>query len=238
MSLPPISPSSHGRALLELLAAEGQPVSRAEVKRRLGMAESHLSHLLADLEASGLIVRIRGQKGQGVRVDLGPEGRKVVEAALLPRWVERLAVLIAGARTGVVHDREAITGELVEAGAPSRTAADRLAQALIKLKPEPRQERFSGEIREPGLLEVTERPPMNVGPALEPWLEAAAADRGESTRDYFLQALRQRLAADGFLPDVHPATAADAAQWLDQIRQQAGPVGVSVRELILEGRRR
>src|SRR3954447_11351797 len=104
MSLPPTFPSSHGRALLELLAAEGQPVSRAEVKRRLGMAESHLSHLLADLEASGLIVRIRGQKGQGVLVDLGPEGRKVVEAALLPRWVERLAVLIAGARTGVVRD--------------------------------------------------------------------------------------------------------------------------------------
>jgi DNA-binding MarR family transcriptional regulator len=240
MNLPPASPSSLGRSVLELLAAEGQAVSRSEIKRRLDLAESHLSHLLRDLEAAGLIVRIRTEKGREVLVDLGPEGRKITESALLPRWVERLAVLIAGATTGVVGDRDAIIRELTEAGAPSRAAADRLAQALTLFPAKTaRPARFAGEIREPSLLERTETQPMNVvGPALEPWLEAAAAEHRQSTREYFLQALRQRLAADGFLPDVRPATSGEAAQWLDQIRRQAGPLGVPVRELVLEGRRR
>jgi len=236
MSLPS---ASLGRSVLELLAAAGQPVSRSEIKRRLGLAESHLSHLLRDLEATGMIVRRHAEKGREVLVDLGPEGHRVVEASLLPRWVDRLAGLIAGTGKDPLRDLATVAGELVAAGAPSQAAADRLAQALaertvalaVAAKGRP------NEIREPSLYEAPARADV-VGPALQPWLEAAAEARGQGIRDYVAEALRERLAADGFLPGARPRTPGEAAQVLDGLRRQVGPLGVPVRELIVEGRRR
>ena len=239
MSLNTASSSSLGRAVLELLAGEGQPVSRSEIKRRLGLAESHLSHLLRDLEATGMIVRRRAEKGREVLVALGPEGHRVVEASLLPRWVDRLAGLIAGTGKDPLRDLATVAGELVAAGAPSRAAADRLAQALAErtVAQAVAAKGWSGEIREPSLYEAPARAGV-VGPALQPWLEAAAEARGQGARDYVMEALRERLAADGFLPGARPKTPAEAAQLLDGLRRQVGPLGVPVRELVLEGRRR
>ena len=238
MSLNSASTSSLGRSVLELLAAAGQPVSRSEIKRRLGLAESHLSHLLRDLEATGMIVRRRAERGREVLVALGPEGHRVVEASLLPRWVDRLAGLIAGTGKDPLRNLDTVAGELVTAGAPSRAAADRLAQALAErtVALAVAAKGRSGEIRDsvyasPAGVDV-------VGPALQPWLEAAAEARGQGTRDYVMEALRERLAADGFLPGARPKTPDEAAQVLDGLRRQVGPLGVPVRELILEGRRR
>lgn len=239
MSLSPATSSSLGRSVLELLAAEGQAVSRSAIKRRLGVAESHLSHLLHDLEATGMIVRRRAEKGREVLVDLGPEGHRVVAASLLPRWVDRLAGLIAGTGKEPLRALDTVAGELVAAGAPSRAAAERLAQALAEraVAQAVAAKGWAGEIREPSIF----APPAGtdvVGPALQPWLEAAAEARGQGPRDYLMEALRERLAADGFLPGARPRTPGEAAQLLDSFRRQVGPLGVPVRELIDEGRRR
>ena len=61
------------RAVKMVLDSEGEQISRAEIRRRLRVDESYLSHLLADLEAAGLLVRIRD--GRTVTVHLGPAGR-------------------------------------------------------------------------------------------------------------------------------------------------------------------
>lgn len=68
----------HGMALLRLLAAEHGPLPRAEIRRRLGLGEAHLSHLLRDLEEANLLIRYRPEKGKEVLVELGPAAREVV----------------------------------------------------------------------------------------------------------------------------------------------------------------
>lgn len=228
------SPAPLGRSVVELVAAEGQPVPRSEIKRRLGMTESHLSHLLHGLEAAGMIVRVRPGKGREILIDLGPEGRKTVEAAVLPKWVDRLAGLITDGAQRSRHSGQELADALMESGAPSRMAADRLAAALIADTPYPTGPTKTWEIREPSLAEAGDF----AGPALRPWVEAAAAESGQTIRDYCRQAVRDRLAADGLLPGSGQQTAAEAAQALDRLRRQVGPIGVPVRELILEGRRR
>lgn len=234
----PSSSSSLGQSVLELLAGEGQPVPRSEIKQRLGLAESHLSHLLRDLEAAELVVRLRAEKGREVMVDLGPEGRRIAATAVLPRWVSRLTVLIGQAADGTLPGREELARDLQEAGAPSRLAAERLADALARpAAPQAtRPGRIQYELREPARDES--RGADLAGPSLQPWLESAAAQRGLSVREYVREALRDRLAADGALPEPGPRTPAEAARLLDTLRKKVGPIGSPVRELILEGRRR
>ncbi len=67
--------NGRAREAVELLnQAHGKAIPRSELRQALGdLTESHLSHLLADLEASGLAVRIR--EGKTVVVHLGPTGR-------------------------------------------------------------------------------------------------------------------------------------------------------------------
>jgi hypothetical protein len=61
-------------AVMLLNRSQGHALARGELRRLLGEpAESHLSHMLADLEAAGLIVRIRD--GRTVTVHLGPAAR-------------------------------------------------------------------------------------------------------------------------------------------------------------------
>jgi hypothetical protein len=74
------------REAVELLSqAHDKALTRIELRSALGgPTESHLSHLLADLEASGLAVRIR--EGKTVTVHLGPNGRsEEVQERLAPR---------------------------------------------------------------------------------------------------------------------------------------------------------
>ena len=68
--------NGRARQAVEILShASGQALPRAELRARLGnLGESYLSHLLADLEASGLAVRIK--EGRTVTVHLGPTGRE------------------------------------------------------------------------------------------------------------------------------------------------------------------
>jgi DNA-binding MarR family transcriptional regulator len=223
-----------GRSVVELIAAAGQPVTRSEIRKRLGMTESHLSHLLRDLESAGMIVRARPGKGREILVDLGPQGRATVEAAVLPRWVDRLAGLIAGGTSSRRSVKE-LAETLIEEGAPSLAAAERLAGALAGLAPYPTGPVRSQEIREPSLAEAAGDFP---GPVLRPWVEEAAAESGQSVSDYCRQAVRERLAAEGLLPGAGQQSAAEAAQALDRLRRKVGPIGVPVRELIQEGRRR
>ena len=75
-----------GQQVLEVLAGRGEPIPRAVLRRRLGMSESHLSHVLRELEEADLVVRY--PSGKEVMVDLAATGREVVERSVLPSWVE------------------------------------------------------------------------------------------------------------------------------------------------------
>jgi DNA-binding MarR family transcriptional regulator len=123
----------HGMAILELLAGERRAVPRAELRRRLGLGEAHLSHLLRDLEEADLIVRYRPQQGKEVLVELGLAGREVVAQSVLPPWLERLERALTEVAGGGPLDSEALARELKEAGAPSHLAAGRLAEAVVRM---------------------------------------------------------------------------------------------------------
>jgi hypothetical protein len=67
--------SFSGRALAAVWhidRAERRALPRAELLVRLGVEESYMSHILADLETAGLLARIRD--GRNVTVHLGPRG--------------------------------------------------------------------------------------------------------------------------------------------------------------------
>lgn len=123
------SQSSHGRALLELLAERGGAVRRGDVRVRLGLSESHLSHVLRDLAEADLIERT--QVGREVALKLGPVGRDMVQRSLLPEWVRHLADLLSDqARGEPLPARDDVETALMERGAPSRLVVERLAEAL------------------------------------------------------------------------------------------------------------
>jgi len=86
-------------------------------------------------------------------------------------------------------------------------------------------------------------------PDLRTRIRIAAASGNVSLSAYCLTAIRQRLVEDGFLsehelikPSMRDTTQAEsraaAARALEELRRQAGPIGVPVRDLIAEGRRR
>jgi DNA-binding MarR family transcriptional regulator len=71
-------------AFAAISCAPGQAMARSELRRELGhIDESHLSHILSDLEDAGLIARIRD--GRNVTVHLGPLGREKHVRELLPK---------------------------------------------------------------------------------------------------------------------------------------------------------
>jgi DNA-binding MarR family transcriptional regulator len=129
------STQGHGLAILELLAAEGRALPRAEVRRRLDLGEAHLSHLLRDLEEADLIVRYRPKGSKEVFMELGPAGREVVAQSILPPWLERFADVLLKTTSGSAPAAEVLSRELVEAGAPSRLAADWLAGIVARMAP-------------------------------------------------------------------------------------------------------
>lgn len=68
-----------------------------------------------------------------------------------------------------------------------------------------------------------------------------AAQKGMSVSAYCLQAIRQQLAKDeatGPSSEEKLTEAAKAARRLDELREELGPIGIPVTELIAEGRRR
>jgi len=70
------------KAVEYLNSLPDQAVRRADLRELLDVDESYLSHLLADLEAAGLIVRTR--RGRSVTVHLGPNARTDHVQELLP----------------------------------------------------------------------------------------------------------------------------------------------------------
>jgi DNA-binding MarR family transcriptional regulator len=124
----------HGQLLLELLAREGRPLPRTEVRSRLGLGESHLSHLLRDLEEADLIARYRPEGSREVLLELGPAGRQVSDRSILPEWVRKLADLLGEIAEGRSISSEEIARKLRTAGAPSQLAAERLAGAVANLQ--------------------------------------------------------------------------------------------------------
>jgi DNA-binding HxlR family transcriptional regulator len=132
-AVPSILSGTRGREILELLAGEGQPVARSEIKRRLELtSESHLSHLLRDLEEADLVVRYKPARGKEVLVELGPVGRQIVDQSVIPLWLKELERLGAEAASGASTDLEAVIQDLQKAGAPSRSAAERLAALILR----------------------------------------------------------------------------------------------------------
>lgn len=75
-------------------------------------------------------------------------------------------------------------------------------------------------------------------PELRQKIKIAAAREGVNLSTYCLQAVRRRLAEDGYLPALEAAVGPHgAAEALDRLRRTIGPIGVKARDLIEEGRR-
>ena len=75
-------------------------------------------------------------------------------------------------------------------------------------------------------------------PTLRRTIAVAAAHDGVSLSAYCLQAIRRRLAAEGYSAAPTTDDRRAAARSLDELRQRIGPIGVPVSELIADGRRR
>lgn len=122
-----------GRQVLERLAEHGAAMPRAALRSRLAMSESHLSHVLRELEEADLIVRYR--QGKEVMVDLGFIGREVVDRSVLPTWIRRLVELLhcMAEGQGDFDAPKKLTDELLGHGAPSRLAAQSLAEEICNL---------------------------------------------------------------------------------------------------------
>lgn len=144
---------TRGPAILELVAAEGRPVQRSEIRRRLGLGEAQLSHLLRDLEEAELIRRFRPEKGKEILVELGPVGREVVRSEVLPLWVEVVIQALSEIRHGHAVDPANWTPRLMEAGAPSELAARKLVEGLAALALLPTQK--VAEVRDGSWQEST-----------------------------------------------------------------------------------
>jgi hypothetical protein len=71
-------------------------------------------------------------------------------------------------------------------------------------------------------------------PELRQAVKIAAAKEGVTLSAYCLKAVRSRLIEEGFLPGTS-SRQTEAAHALDRLRQQIGPTGIPVRELIHEG---
>ena len=126
------------RPLLEILAEYGGPMARQELKERLDQqietSESHLSHLLRELEEAELVERFRPESGRQVMVELGRIGREVVNTELLPAWVDWLADCLEELR--ITNDLSAPKSELeatLQKHQLSTPAARKLADALASL---------------------------------------------------------------------------------------------------------
>ncbi len=76
-------------------------------------------------------------------------------------------------------------------------------------------------------------------PELREKIKIAAAREGVNLSSYCLQAVRHRLSEQGYLPSPEAAAGPRAAaQALDRLRREVGPIGVKARDLVAEGRRR
>lgn len=82
-------------------------------------------------------------------------------------------------------------------------------------------------------------PRLNIylnGRSIHEVLKIAAARKKVSLSEYCLEAIRKRLEEEGYIK--HRSKAKQSARRMDKIRKHIGPIGIPVRELIEQGRRR
>lgn len=69
-------------------------------------------------------------------------------------------------------------------------------------------------------------------------IKTAAAKRGMSTTAYCAQAIKERLVRDGEISDEADGNKKALLARMDRLRQEIGPIGMLIAELVEEGRRR
>jgi len=128
------SHKGRGKEILEFLAQQGEPVKRSRIRSQLGVSQSHLSHILREMEGADLLVR--WNQGKEVLVELAPNGREYVERSILPSWIQRVIEELHAVRRREVRkaDAQELERDLHEHGAPSRLLACQLAAALAELR--------------------------------------------------------------------------------------------------------
>ena len=129
------SHSKYAQQILELLAragADGLP--RRELMAKLGVQESHLSHILADLEKANIIVRLRRDGTKEVRVTLDSAGRDLVSEQLEPQWfVAAVQVLDDVAHGHAAPSATKLSNVLEKANVPSRLVIERVHDLIATL---------------------------------------------------------------------------------------------------------
>ena len=77
-------------------------------------------------------------------------------------------------------------------------------------------------------------------PQVRGQVKLAALQVGMTVSAYCLEAIRRRLADEGYLSagEKRKMTPQEAARDMDRIRKEIGPIGISIRDLINEGRYR
>jgi len=124
---------TYGRRVLELLAEQDEAIPRSTIRRRLEIAESHLSRMLRDLEEANLIVRYRPDKGREVLVELGAIGKDCVERSILPSWIRLASQILEQKEPAQRFPSEANLTEMFKKnGCPSDLAARELAQLVAR----------------------------------------------------------------------------------------------------------
>lgn len=127
-----------GRQVLERLVDGGGKLRRTALREGLDpLSESHLSHLLRDLETAGVIVRRRPGKTKEVLIELTAAGRRLVAAPPVPGWARYLLERLESLPAAV--DPAVLRRQLLARGAPGERFAERLAAAVARCAAPPRR---------------------------------------------------------------------------------------------------
>ncbi len=124
------------RAVALVDRAPGRAIARARLREALKLEDSYLSHMLAELEAAGLIVRTR--LGRVVTVHLGPVAERPHVKELLPGKGDKRDDDLRRLRTRradelfkcLLEDRSALAGSDIRGLADLEEQLDQLAQEL------------------------------------------------------------------------------------------------------------
>lgn len=133
------SHKKYANRILEMLARATDGIPRTEIRDELRtlypkLSESHLTHILADLDKAGVITRIRRPNMKEVRVTLDAAGRDIVEKQLRPEWFVRLTQLVRHvARGGDAPSGSHVTELMREANAPSELVVTLVLELLATL---------------------------------------------------------------------------------------------------------
>jgi len=133
------SHKKYANRILEMLARATGGVPRTEIRDELRtieskLSESHLTHILADLDNAGVITRVRRPKTKEVRITLDAAGRDLVEKQLRPEWFVKSTQLVRHvARGGDAPSEGQVTELLRKANAPSELVVTLVQELLATL---------------------------------------------------------------------------------------------------------